>query len=60
MNLVGKNIKYPYSISNRLTDVVLKLKIKFSKNVSQEQVINRYIEEGLKRDESKLKSIIIK
>lgn len=55
----SKNISYSESISNRLAKIVTKLEIKASKSITQEEVVLRYLNEGLKRDEKKLKQIKI-
>ena len=57
--MLSKRLDMTEELSKKLSETVLKLEIRHSKNVSQEEVILRYISEGLDRDEKKLKSINI-
>ena len=55
--MVSKRIDISTDLNEKISQTVLKLELKESRNVSQEEVILRYISEGLERDEKKLKSI---
>ena len=55
--MVSKRIDISTDLNEKISKTVLKLELKESRNVSQEEVILRYISEGLERDEKKLKSI---
>ena len=55
--MVSKRIDISTDLNEKISQTVLKLELKESRNVSQEEVILRYIAEGLERDEKKLKSI---
>lgn len=57
--MAEKRINCNKDLNDRLSKVALKLKIKNARSISQEDIILRYILDGLKRDEKKLTNINI-
>ena len=57
MTSISKNIKYDVSIAIRIDEVISKLLLMTGKKHTQFELIDRYIKEGLKRDEKFTKEI---